>query len=135
MKELLKFSLIGILNTAITIGSYGILVYLFNMNYIIANIISYMLGMINSYIWNKNWVFKVKESSYLIYLKFLLVNIIILGLNTLCLFILVNMFNLNKLFSQIIVVGIGMGLNFILTKTWTFASKSADSNDRRIKYE
>ncbi|MFS0775278.1 GtrA family protein [Neobacillus sp. 3P2-tot-E-2] len=135
MKELLKFSLIGILNTAITIGSYGILVYLFNMNYIIANIISYMLGMINSYIWNKNWVFQVKESSYLIYLKFLLVNIIILGLNTLCLFILVNMFNLNKLFSQIIVVGIGMGLNFILTKTWTFASKSADSNDRRIKYE
>ena len=62
MKKFMKFGLIGILNTLITIGSYMLFVYL-GMNYIIANVIGYGIGVINSYYWNKNWVFQVKLES------------------------------------------------------------------------
>lgn len=122
MKKLLKFGLIGILNTAITIGSYAVFVYMFNMNFIIANIIAYILGMINSYFWNKNWVFEVKESNMFTYVKFIVVNVGMLGFNSLGLYILVSNFHMNKMISQIIVVGASLFLNFILTKTWTFRS-------------
>jgi putative flippase GtrA len=123
MRRFIKFGLIGIINTGITIASYAFLVYTVGMNFIIANIIAYTLGMINSYFWNKNWVFQVKENHLSHYVKFFVVNIAILGLNTLCLFILVSTFHINKLISQILAVGLSMVLNFFLTKTWTFAQK------------
>jgi putative flippase GtrA len=129
VEKLLKFGFIGIINTVITIVSYGFMVYILKMNFILANIVAYVLGMINSYIWNKNWVFQVKDSNFLIYVKFLVVNLSMLGFNTLGLFILVNTFNLNKLISQILMVGIVMIINFLLSKTWTFAPKRADFNE------
>jgi putative flippase GtrA len=128
MKRFIKFGLIGVINTAITIISYSFFVYIMDINYILANIIAYMLGMINSFIWNKNWVFRVKESDLSIYLRFLIVNLAMLGFNTLGLFILVNTFQLNKLISQIAVVGLGMVINFFLTKTWAFAQNRANSS-------
>ncbi|MCQ6278667.1 GtrA family protein [Bacillus sp. EB600] len=127
MSKLFKFGFIGIINTAITIVSYAFLVYAVRMNFLLANIIAYILGMINSYIWNKNWVFQVKENNISIYIKFITVNLVMLGFNSLGLYILASIFNLNKLISQIIVVGLGLFINFILTKTWTFAPKRADS--------
>lgn len=130
MKKLIKFGFVGIINTAITIGSYAFLVYFVRMNFIIANIIGYLLGMINSYIWNKNWVFQVTESYISTYIKFVVVNIAMLGFNSFCLYILVNIYSLNKLISQIIVVGLGMIINFILTKTWIFAQKDQILTDR-----
>jgi putative flippase GtrA len=127
MEKFIKFGFIGIINTAITIASYAFLVYVMDVNFIIANIIAYMLGMINSYIWNKNWVFRVKESNLGIYVKFFVINLAMLGLNSLGLFILVDTYHLNKLIAQLVVVGLGMVLNFFLTKTWAFAQRS-DSN-------
>ncbi|QCJ44141.1 GtrA family protein [Bacillus sp. S3] len=126
MKKLMKFGFIGIINTAITIASYAFFVYVLGMNFILANIFAYLLGMFNSYIWNKNWVFQVKESNFLIYVKFITVNLAVLGLNSLGLFILVDTFQFNEFISQVLVVGLSMIVNFILTKTWTFAQKRAD---------
>jgi putative flippase GtrA len=128
MERFIKFGLIGVINTAITILSYSFFVYIMDINYILANIIAYMLGMINSFIWNKNWVFQVKESHLSIYVRFLIVNLAMLGFNTLGLIVLVNTFQLNKLISQIVVVGLGMVINFFLTKTWAFAQNRSNSS-------
>lgn len=61
MGAFVKFGIVGLGNTLITIGSYHVFVYL-GLNYILANVISYLLGMMNSYYWNKNWVFRVKPN-------------------------------------------------------------------------
>ncbi len=63
MEKFLKFGLVGIFNTLITIISYIILVK-FGMNYLVANIISYLIGVANSYYWNKNWVFQSNSKTY-----------------------------------------------------------------------
>lgn len=56
--QLLKYGVIGVMNTLITLASF----YLFNtklgLPYGISNIIAYVLGVINSFLWNRNWVFK-----------------------------------------------------------------------------
>lgn len=126
MIQFLKFGIVGILNTLINIGVYIILVSL-GFNYILSNIIGYTFGLLNSFFWNKNWVFKTNRNSKYLFLKFLLINIITLGINTLILFLLVNNLHFNLILSQIVATGIGMVFNFILNKYWTFMEKENSS--------
>ncbi|MDA2384299.1 GtrA family protein [Bacillus cereus] len=119
MKKFLKFSLIGILNTFITIISYIALVKV-GINYLTANCFAYLIGVINSYYWNKNWVFEFKNKEISLFLKFLTVNIIVLTFNTINLFILVDKFFINKFISQLVSISVGMIMNFFLNKLWTF---------------
>ena len=115
MEKLFKFGLVGIVNTLISIGFYMLFVKL-GMNYILANILSYMIGLLNSYYWNKKWVFKNTGNHLSVFTKFVMVNLIVLGINTLSLFLLVNKLGLNQYVAQLISTVIGMGINFILNK-------------------
>ncbi|WP_342719404.1 GtrA family protein [Bacillus paramycoides] len=119
MKKFLKFSLIGILNTLITMISYITLVK-FGINYLIANCLAYLIGIINSYYWNKNWVFEFKNKEISLFLKFLTVNLIVLIFNTITLFISVDKLFINKFISQLFSISVGMIMNFFLHKLWTF---------------
>ncbi len=119
MKKFMKFGLIGILNTLLTIGSYMLFVYL-GMNYIIANVIGYGIGVINSYYWNKNWVFQVSSNQRSIFVKFVVVNLITLVINTLALYILANYLDIHPYLAQIFATGFGLLINFFLNKKWTF---------------
>ncbi|MDL0421772.1 GtrA family protein [Caldifermentibacillus hisashii] len=89
MKAFIKFNIVGLMNTLITIISYNILVY-FHVYYVAANIIGYLLGVLNSYFWNKNWVFENRSKGNVVFFKFLLVNLLTLGSNTLLLFYFVE---------------------------------------------
>ncbi|MGG0723476.1 GtrA family protein [Bacillus mycoides] len=120
MEKFLKFGLVGIANTLITIISYVILVKL-GMNYLVANTLSYSIGVANSYYWNKNWVFQSNGKDLSIFIKFLTVNLIVFAFNTLSLFILVAKFSINEFIAQIFAIGIGMMINFFLNKMWTFS--------------
>ncbi|MBH0161737.1 GtrA family protein [Fictibacillus sp. 26RED30] len=119
MKKFLKFGAVGIVNTLITIGSFMFLLYL-DMNYIFANITAYALGVINSYYMNSFLVFKVKTRDVNLFLKFVLVNICTLVINTAILFIFVDKFSVLPIIAQILATGFGMVINFVLNKIWTF---------------
>lgn len=119
MEKFLKFGLVGIFNTLITIISYNLLVKI-GMNYLVANSIGYMIGVANSYYWNKNWVFRSKDNNKSLFLKFLAVNLIVFAFNTISLYLLVDKLLMNPFISQIFAIGIGMIMNFFLNKFWTF---------------
>ncbi|EJR00831.1 MULTISPECIES: GtrA family protein [Bacillus cereus group] len=127
MEKLLKFGLVGIFNTLITIISFWILLK-FDMNYLVANTISYLIGVANSYYWNKNWVFKPNNKGTSMFFKFLTVNLIVLAFNTLCLFVLVDKLTLNASTAQIFAIGVGMVINFVLNKIWTFNQTEKATN-------
>lgn len=122
MLQFLKFSLVGVLNTLITIISYNILIFL-GLNYQLSNVIGYALGTINSYFFNKSWVFSSKENSYKLFTKFIIVNLITLGINSYILHLGVTNFNLSKSIAQLIATAFGMVVNFALNKLWTFNDK------------
>ncbi|QWG58879.1 GtrA family protein [Bacillus mycoides] len=127
MEKLLKFGLVGIFNTLITFISFTVLVK-FEMNYLIANTIGFLLGVANSYYWNKNWVFKSNNKSMSVFFKFLTVNLIVLAFNTLSLFILVDKLAFNTSIAQIFAIGVGMIMNFFLNKIWTFNQTTSTTN-------
>ena len=116
----IKFGLVGLLNTLINWILF-ILLNSFGVYYIISNVIAYSISTLNSYLWNSKWVFKynednVKETSF----KFIVLNIIGLTLNTIILYLLVDIVGLNKLISLVITTGIVMILNYFINKLWVF---------------
>lgn len=125
MIRFLKFGLVGIANTFITISVFAFLVMVLKLNYLWANMISYFCGMLNSYICNKNWVFQVKDSDYTNYLKFITLNIVMLILNTMALYFLVEGLHFNKLASQVLVTFSLTALNYLFTKNWIFSLKES----------
>ncbi|PEN31899.1 sugar translocase, partial [Bacillus wiedmannii] len=55
-------------------------------------------------------------------------NLIVLAFNTLCLFILVDKLTFNAFIAQIFAIGVGMVINFILNKIWTFNQTEQATN-------
>lgn len=59
--QFVKFIMVGVLNTGLTL----IIIYLcksvLGINEYVSNLVGYVAGVINSFLWNKNWVFKVKN--------------------------------------------------------------------------
>lgn len=56
--QLLKYGVVGVGNTAVTFFVFVILNSMFNVNFYVSNVVGYVAGVINSFIWNKKWVFK-----------------------------------------------------------------------------
>ena len=117
----IKFGMVGVINTLVNWIIFFIL-NAFGMYYILANIIAYILGTVNSYLWNTLWVFKYKDkASTETTIKFIILNLIGLGLNTGILYVLVDLCNLNKFIGLVITTAIVMIINYIVNKLWVFS--------------
>lgn len=60
--QLLKYGVIGASNTVITAVAFYVLNTLLSIAYVPANAAGYVLGVLNSFVWNRNWVFKTKQN-------------------------------------------------------------------------
>ena len=117
----IKFGMVGVINTLVNWIIFFILNAL-GMYYILANIIAYILGTVNSYLWNTLWVFKYKDkASTETTIKFIILNLIGLGLNTGILYVLVDLCNLNKFIGLVTTTAIVMIINYIVNKLWVFS--------------
>ena len=56
--QLLKYAVIGASNTIITLVAFYVLNTLLGFPYGAANVAGYVLGVVNSFVWNRTWVFK-----------------------------------------------------------------------------
>ena len=120
LSRFIKFGLVGVLNTIINWILF-ILLNSMGVYYIISNIIAYSISTLNSYLWNSKWVFKytgdnVNQTTF----KFITLNIIGLVLNTINLFLLVDIIKLPKIIALIIATGVVMILNYFINKLWVF---------------
>ena len=118
-KEFILFAIVGVSNTVINFIVYAILVF-FNMPYLIANVIGYGVGMLNSYLLNKNFVFQKKEGGSSIFFKFVLINVITVTVHSILLYFFVSVFGWHKIYSQAFVTIITLVLNYLGNKLWTF---------------
>lgn len=59
--QLIKYGVIGAGNTLITLIAFYLLNTVAGLPENFANAVGYVLGVINSFLWNRNWVFKTKS--------------------------------------------------------------------------
>jgi putative flippase GtrA len=122
---MIKFGLVGVLNTAIGWGTFFVLFHFFSFNYVLANTIGNILGFINSFFWNKFWTFKSKDLRYEEMFLFILVFLICLAVQSGILIVFKEVFKWNVYLSQIISMVIYTLLNFIGNKWFTFRKAKA----------
>lgn len=57
LKRMIRFGLIGIVNTGVDIGIFSVLFFVLGMPLLVANSIGYLASLTGSFFLNKNWTF------------------------------------------------------------------------------
>ena len=82
----MRFIVVGVSNTVVSLGFFALLARGFHVPDIPANAISYILGIVNSFFWNKYWTFGASKSGrgwrefgffFLVNLPPLIVNVVV----------------------------------------------------------
>jgi len=120
--QFIKFSLVGVLNTAVDFGIFTFLNYLFGEQYYrISQIISYSCAVFNSYYLNKSWTFQAGHRFNLIeMIKFLTINLISLGVSLFFLTLFHEKYQIEVLWSKVGATFFSVLINFIGNKFWVF---------------
>ena len=110
-----KFALVGALNTGVDLGIYWLLTRglgILAAAPVAAKAISYSLGVINSFFWNRNFTFRSQEHSFGKFALFIAINLLAVGLNSAVMAGAVHSLRLNE--------GLGLLLATSITLLWNF---------------
>lgn len=134
------FAIVGVTNTAISFAVYSLLIkfvpfFSVGNNYIIANIISFVVSVTNSFIWNNKFVFKKgfgeSRSLVLTYIKtFLSYAGTGLVLSNILLYFAVDFLGCNKYIANLLIIIITIPINFFVNKLWAFKTRKNKTNIR-----
>ena len=129
MKQFIKFGMVGVTNTLLSYGiNVGVLYLLRDKalayDYVIANIVAFLLSVLWSFYWNNRLVFDSKQGWNNI-LKALLKTYISYGvtgiiLNNIMSFIWIHVLGVSKLIAPLINLVFSVPINFLLNKYWAF---------------
>jgi len=118
MKHLVKYGLVGVTATLIHIIIASMLIYIYNLDIMIASWLAFSVAVFFSYVGNTKIVFE-QEIGHINFFKFLLVSLITLFVITIVSY-LGKHNNLNPYFT-VLITGIVTPLTtFIIHKSWTF---------------
>ena len=120
IKQFIKYGLVGVLNTLITLSIIFVFMKLLNVSYILSNAVGYLFGFINSFILNKIWTFKSKKSIGRESFFFVLIFVICYLLQLALLVILKEKLQIKPEYAQIIAMGFYTVINFLGNKYITF---------------
>ena len=119
-RNLILYGVIGVLSVSIDFAVFGVLTYFFPDYYILANVISVNCGIINSFLLNRHFNFKVKNKSVFRFMIFYVVGIMGLLISSGVLYLMVDLGNMNLLISKGATIFVVTLFQFILNKNVTF---------------
>jgi len=128
--QFIKFCLVGVTNTAVAYFlNIGILFLLkdagWRWDYIFANVTSFTISIFWAFYWNSKYVFREKPDEKRNMWKALGKTFLSYGftgyvLNSILLFVLVDMSGMSKYIAPLITLIISVPVNFLLNKLWAF---------------
>lgn len=120
MQQFIKFNLVGLLNTGLDFAVFTLLTFL-GVYYILAQCISYGVGMLNSYVLNKYWTFAQKgqlEPKQAIRFTVLNLGSLLISLGLLALF--KDQLELKLIWAKLLATVATTLVNFAGSKLWVF---------------
>ena len=127
LKQFIKFSLVGLLNTAIHYGIFISLYDFLGVYHLFASGIGFCFAMTNSYVINKRWTFQSRGSDVRgEFVRFFIVNLISLSINLGSMAVLVELFLIHPPVAQFVTIGLTLAVNFLGNRFWTFKVKQED---------
>lgn len=130
--QFVKFGIIGVSNTVISYVLYAGSLLLFQkfeilprVDYLVAQVIAFVLSVLWSFYWNNKLVFVKEEGQERVWWKALMKTYVSysftgLFLNSILLILWVQVFHISEFLAPIINLLISVPLNFIINKFWAF---------------
>src|SRR5699024_4375324 len=113
--EVIKFIIVGVINTLNYYIIYIFLLDILTVHYLLSHISAFIVSFILSYFLNCYFVYKVTPTLKK-FIKFPLTQVINMGMQTILLFIFVQILKLNADFAPFIVLLIIITITFLLSK-------------------
>lgn len=124
----LRFLVVGIGNTLIDLFCFLILTRA-GVYYLGAQVTAYLAGVINSYLCNRAWTFKVARRNKEQAVRFLIINLLSLGLSSLTIYLCYSVCHKDIWVSKVVATCGGTVLNYIGADQWVFSHDRLRTDD------
>lgn len=126
--EMISYIVFGVLTTVVNIVSFGLFRTVLHWDLLVANTLAWILSVAFAFITNKVIVFKSKSFETRLFLRelvtFVGARLLSLGVDTLGMFLLVEVLACNDWIAKIIMNIIVVIINYVLSKLIIFKNKS-----------
>jgi putative flippase GtrA len=122
--QFVKFGIVGISNTLLTLAVYTLLLKVFGVWYLAASAIGFIAGTINSFLLNRRWTFRGHVGDALTPVRWTIVQGAGLGINEGLLYLLVDDARIDKLLAQVVATAVVTVTTFAGNRAWTFRAHS-----------
>ncbi|WP_294572693.1 GtrA family protein, partial [uncultured Subdoligranulum sp.] len=124
LKQFIKFGLVGVSNTVVSMVVYYIVLFIDPALYLVGSILGTILSIANAFYWNDKFVFTGNANDWRSKLKRLGKTYISYGgtsiLSNVLLWIEVAFFGVSRAIAPIVNLLVTIPLNFVINKLWTF---------------
>lgn len=139
--QFVKFGIVGLSNTVVSYVIYIVSLMLFqkldvlkNSDYLVAQIIAFVLSVLWSFYWNNKYVFTAEESEKRNMFQTLVKTYISyaftgLFLNSILSLLWVELLHMSKLIAPIINLLVSVPINFFMNKFWAFKKKPSEGKN------
>jgi len=118
--QFMKFALVGVSNTLITLLVYTFLLKVVGMWYLAASAIGFIAGATNGFLLNRRWTFREHVGDALTPVRWAVVQSCGLAVNEGMLYLLVHDAHLEKILAQVAATVIVTITTFLANRAWTF---------------
>jgi putative flippase GtrA len=128
VRQFLKYGVVGASNTVLTFAVYSGLVTA-GLHYLIAIVVGYLVGSLNSYVFNRHWTFRARDIAHTqAGSRFAIVQAAAIGANVLLLYVFVHKLGIAKIPAQAILTLPVLAVTFFVNRWWSFA-RPADERE------
>lgn len=121
--QFVKFCLVGVSNTAISLAVYYLFLAIDRDLYIVGNMIGFFVSVLNAYFWNSRFVFHKENARVRTLARTYLVYGCSLLLSTGLLYLFVERLGISEVFAPLCSLAVTVPINFLLNKLWAFRQK------------
>ena len=116
--QFVKFCLVGVSNTVISLVVYYIFVLIDPRLYIIGNAVGFIVSVLNSYFWNSKFVFKKEDERAKTIVKTFVAYGTNLVIGTVLLYVFVDILSISEFIAPLLNLIVTIPLNYVLNKFW-----------------
>jgi len=119
-----KYALVGVVGLVVDMGLFYVFHEMLNINYILSNIMSSSLAVVNNFILNSIFTFKVKDKLLYRFISFFSIALAGMALSSAMLVLLIDGMHLNSMVAKAISVFVVALIQYYVNKKLTFSERN-----------
>ncbi|MDR1645551.1 MAG: GtrA family protein [Tannerellaceae bacterium] len=120
IRQAIKYAIVGVSNTALSLCVIWVMMKMLGYSDEVSNLTGYIAGILNSFVWNKQWTFKSSDAWAGSAIRFALVFGVCYLLQFGLLLYLNRHLSIDPFYNQVLAMIFYTAVNFLMNKYFTF---------------